>query len=239
MSQREDLKDALLEELSILEVFRRLVRCTPARSKLLRIVAALMASNKPLPRRLSEAYEGRFAVSQPNADEDTEQEAAAPATVEDVAKLSDSNKACNESNTACSTTTIASTAGASCSHSSSSSGGDTNNKKTVTASTVMQEIPPPPIVNVEASTLPTAHALEPLEALPDEDALAVDLGLRLGSFLSEAGWMQESITVLVCLNERLKRMQPFRDQFITRLDCLQRYVTNQTSLNLCHVNDLQ
>lgn len=240
MSQREDLKDPLLEELSILEVFRRLVRCTPARGKLLRIVAALMASNKALPRRLSEAYEGRFAVAPSNADEDTEQEAAASESVGDVAKLSDSNKACNESNTPCSTTTtIAATAGASCSHSSSSSGGDTNNKNTLSATTVMQEIPPPPIVNIEAPTLPTAHALEPLEALPEEDALAVDLGLRLGSFLSEAGWMQESISVLVCLNERLKRMQPFRDQFITRLDCLQRYVKHQTSNESWYVNNLQ
>lgn len=224
MSQREDLKDPLLEELSILEVFRRLVRCTPARGKLLRIVGALMASNKALPRRLSEAYEGRFAVSQSN-DDDTEQEVAAATSVGDVAKRSDSNKACNERNTACSIKTIAATAVASCSNSSNSSSsgaGDSNNKKTVSASTVMQEIPPPPIVNIEAPTLPTAHALEPLEALPDEDALAVDLGLRLGSFLSEAGLMQESISVLLCLNERLKHMQPFRDQFITRLDCLQR-----------------
>lgn len=224
MSLREDLKDPLLEELSILEVFRRLVRCTPARGKLLRIVAALMASNKALPRRLSEAYEGRFAVSQSDDDEDTEQEVAAAASVGDVVKRSDSNKSCNERNTPCSTKTIAATAVASCStsNSSSSGDGDTNNKKTVSSSTVMQEIPPPPIVNIEAPTLPNAHALEPLEALPDEDALAIDMGLRLGSFLSEAGWMQESISVLMCLNKRLKHMQPFRDQFITRLDCLQR-----------------
>lgn len=226
MSQREELKDPLLEELSNLEVFRRLVRCTPARGKLLRIVAALMSSNKALPRRLSEAYVGRFAVTQSEAEEeDTEQAATSTTAGQDVAERSNCS---HESSVAtCSTTTTGAAAAA-------AAVGDSHKKTAAAlAAAVIQEIPPP-------SSPPMLNTLEPLavhavvnhESLRDEDALATDLGLRLGSFLSEAGWMQESISVLVCLNERLKHMQPFRDELITRLDCLQRYVPHT---NLCHV----
>lgn len=230
MSQREELRDPLLEELSNLEVFRRLVRCTPARGKLLRIVAALMSSNKALPRRLSEAYVGRFAVTQTETEEeDTEQAEAAvtPSTTagQDVAERSNCS---HESSAAtCSTTTTGAAADvASC----SSNNSDSNKKSAAAlAASVIQEIPP----------TPSSPSLEPLtvhtvvhESMCDEDALATDLGLRLGSFLSEAGWMQESISVLVCLNERLKHMQRFRDDLITRLDCLQRYVPHT---NLCHL----
>lgn len=235
MSQREELRDPLLEELSNLEVFRRLVRCTPARGKLLRIVAALMSSNKALPRRLSEAYVGRFAVTQTETEEeDTEQAVAAavtPSTTagQDVAERSNCS---HESSAAtCSTTTTTTGGAAAADVASCSSNNSDSNKKTTAAlaASVIQEIPP----------TPSSPSLEPLtvhavvhESMCDEDALATDLGLRLGSFLSEAGWMQESISVLVCLNERLKHMQRFRDDLITRLDCLQRYVPHT---NLCHL----
>ncbi|KAH8396373.1 hypothetical protein KR222_009447 [Zaprionus bogoriensis] len=205
MSQREDLKDPLLEELSNLEVFRRLVRCTPARGKLLRIVAALMASNKALPRRLSVAYEMRFGLQPDEQQEETETETETDTAREERADT----KARSLQETA--------PAVASCSGSaigSSSNRIDRNKTTAASAATVKLEIPPMD----EMEMLPVNE----LQPLPAEDALAIDLGLRLGSFLSEAGWMQESIAVLSCLNERLKHMQPFPDETITRLDCLQR-----------------
>lgn len=225
MSQREELKDPLLEELSNLEVFRRLVRCTPARGKLLRIVAALMSSNKALPRRLSEAYVGRFAVSQSETEEDLEQAAAAAASAAAVPDVAGRPNCSNESRATCSTTTTTTAAAAVASCSSNCSGDSKKKTAAALAAAVIQEIPlSPPILD----TLPLiVHAVS--ESVCDEDALATDLGLRLGSFLSEAGWMQESISVLVCLNERLKHMQPFKNDLVIRLDCLQRYALPTSS----------
>ena len=50
----------------------------------------------------------------------------------------------------------------------------------------------------------------------------IDFGLRLGSFLSEAGWMSESIEILKCVASRLKRMTLDKKLKIIYLDCLQR-----------------
>ncbi|KAM8719688.1 hypothetical protein ACLKA7_005850 [Drosophila subpalustris] len=172
MSKREDLKDTLLEELSNLEVFNCLVHCTSARGQLLRIVAALMASNKPLPRRLSDAYVGRFGppTSAETADNKQTEQAA-----DGDEQSTDSDK-CE--------------------------------------------------LNEQHSVEVAEQSLEPLSP---QEVHAINLGLRLGSFLSEAGWMQESIAVLTCLNERLKRMKPFKSQLVTRLDCLQRLLYAESS----------
>lgn len=192
MSQRAELKDTLLEELSNLDVFRRLVRYTSARYKLLRIVAALMASNKALPRRLSDAYVGRYTLPQIGADE-SDLDDVEPAGA-GAAAAAGAGVGAGAENTA------------------------TMDIVAIAASCLNHMTPKD---NQATTTTGAAEAL-PMDALPDEDVLAIDLGLRLGSFLSEAGWMQESIAVLSCLNERLKRMQTFQDELITRLDCLQR-----------------
>ncbi|KAH8308561.1 hypothetical protein KR018_005865, partial [Drosophila ironensis] len=212
MSQCDSLKDTLLEELSRLEVFTRLVRYSPARSKLLHIVASLMASKKMLANRLSEAYIGRFGVPD---DLDA-----------------------NAGDGACS--------------SSSSSGGDGDKlgpdqlpsaaRQDDRARELLREYSKLHIDDECALSLastsnrkgsgdqrklPSQNELNGitalgLEELPAEELQNIDMGLRLGSFLSEAGWMQESITVLACLNERLKRLPPHKYWLEMRLDCLQR-----------------
>lgn len=189
MSKREDLKDTLLEELANLDVFDCLVHYTSARGQLLRIVAALMASNKPLPRRLSDAYVGRFGLPQVPQTETAAEAEADNKQTEQAAESGDQFK-CeqNEQNN------IAS---------------NHNNHKSPT--------------QAQAQEQDVAEQSE-LEPLSPQEVHAIDLGLRLGSFLSEAGWMQESISVLSCLNERLKQLKPFKNQLVTRLDCLQRYL---------------
>ncbi|TDG40530.1 hypothetical protein AWZ03_013047 [Drosophila navojoa] len=196
MSQQADLKDTLLEELSHLDIFRRLVRYTSARGKLLRIVAALMASNKALPRRLSDAYVGRFAPPDMGTDE-SELAEAKPAETGTAAPATDA--AVGGAETTATMDVVA-----------------------VAASCLNCMTPKEDQAVAEAGALT-------MDELPDEDVGAIDLGLRLGSFLSEAGWMQESIAVLSCLNERLKRMQTFQDGIITRLDCLQRLLYAESS----------
>lgn len=184
MSLREDLTDTLLEELSNLDVFACLVRYTSARTQLLRIVAALMASNKELPRRLSDAYVERFGLPQIEADGDKKAKEQLKA---EYKPNDDGIAGCSGINNIW---------------------GNLN-------------------WNKSATVLPDVE--EDLAPLPPQDLHAIDLGLRLGTFLFEAGWMQESISVLLCLNERLKRMQPFKDKLITRLDCLQRLLYAESS----------
>lgn len=215
MSQREDLKDTLLEELSNLDVFRPLVRYTSARGKLLRIVAALMASNKTLPHRLSEAYVGRYALSQTEAQSNEEADgdgdgdkAGALATAAGAAAKAEAGAGAGEAAALLpqidyDKTQIIDIAASCLSHMTLS------DKQTAAAAAA-------------GAGDGAAGESVPMEALPDEDIMAIDLGLRLGSFLSVAGWMQESISVLSCLNERLKRMRPFKDELVLRLDCLQR-----------------
>ncbi|XP_017870350.1 PREDICTED: amyloid protein-binding protein 2 isoform X2 [Drosophila arizonae] len=204
MSQQADLKDTLLEELSHLDIFRRLVRYTSARGKLLRIVAALMASNKALPRRLSDGYVDRFALPEIGTEE-SELDEAQPAGAKTVAGTGAAAAAATVTGAETTATTMDVVA--------------------IAASCLNHMTPKENHAAAEAE----AEALS-MDELPDEDVMAIDLGLRLGSFLSEAGWMQESIAVLSCLNERLKRMQAFQDGIITRLDCLQRLLYAESSL---------
>ncbi|XP_030567767.1 amyloid protein-binding protein 2 [Drosophila novamexicana] len=226
MSQREDLKDTLLEELSNLDVFRPLVRYTSARGKLLRIVAALMASNKTLPHRLSEAYVGRYALSQTEAQYNEEADgdgdgdkAGALATAAGAAAKAEAGAGAGEAAALLpqidyDKTQIIDIAASCLSHMTLS------DKQTAAAAAAGAG---------DGAGDGAAGESVPMEALPDEDIMAIDLGLRLGSFLSVAGWMQESISVLSCLNERLKRMRPFKDELVLRLDCLQRLLYAESS----------
>ncbi|XP_075154367.1 protein interacting with APP tail-1 [Haematobia irritans] len=59
----------------------------------------------------------------------------------------------------------------------------------------------------------------------------IDFGLRLGSFLSEAGWFSESIAILKCVATRLKAMEPTRKIRIIYLDCLQRLLHSESCLS--------
>lgn len=200
MSQQESLKDTLLEELSCLDVFLRLVRYSPARSKLLRIVASLMASNKLLASRLAEAFVSRYSVQPDQDDTDQEQnEDSGSGSKLDCWKPEYSRMHIYDGED-------------SPSASASASGSATN--EFVIPSEEETQVPP-----TELNVIVPNNALE---ELPAEELQAIDLGLRLGSFLSEAGWMQESISVLSCLNARLKHLPRHKHWLVMRLDCLQR-----------------
>nr|XP_016937169.1 amyloid protein-binding protein 2 [Drosophila suzukii] len=203
MSQQESLKDTLLEELVQLEVFSRLVRYSAARSKLLRIMASLMASKKMLASRLSENYVSRYGV--PGQEEEELPLLKTDKISQDQAALE------NRSSDLDQLLIYDLQTGASISPSSSS----------------FERRPPCMSIQEPQSPVPslaelTLYNKAAVEELPAEELRAIDLGLRLGSFLSEAGWMQESITVLACLNGRLKHLPPHKHWLEMRLDCLQR-----------------
>jgi len=197
------LKDTLLEELVQLEVFSRLVRYSAARSKLLRIMASLMASKKMLASRLSENYVSRYGV--PGQEEEELPLLKTDKISQDQAALE------NRSSDLDQLLIYDLQTGASISPSSSS----------------FERRPPCMSIQEPQSPVPslaelTLYNKAAVEELPAEELRAIDLGLRLGSFLSEAGWMQESITVLACLNGRLKHLPPHKHWLEMRLDCLQR-----------------
>ncbi|EDX01021.1 amyloid protein-binding protein 2 [Drosophila yakuba] len=207
MSQQESLKDTLLEELAQLEVFARLVRYPAARSQLLHIMASLMASKKMLAKRLSENYVSRYEVAGQEEEE-----------VEPESESVDSHKETNKDTPEDRTTDLskmyiydgeASEADSGTSDLCSEFSGDILS---------ILGLPQKKDTPVE----PTVINDSDLEELPAVEMQAIDLGLRLGSFLSEAGWMQESITVLACLNGRLKDLPTHKHWLELRLDCLQR-----------------
>ncbi|KAH8266996.1 hypothetical protein KR026_001822, partial [Drosophila bipectinata] len=208
MSKRDFLKDTLLEELCRLEVFTRLVRYSPARSKLLRIVASLMASKKMLASRLSEAYIARYGQDwELNGDLEEERKAEEMMQLPSAARQDDRARELLRDY-------VADDESPGTSSSSSSStcrrqDGDPN------------KVPLQPEPNV----MPLTN----LQDLPAEELQAIDTGLRMGSFLSEAGWMQESISVLSCLNARLKRLPPHKYWLEMRYDCLQRLLYAESS----------
>ncbi|XP_026848269.1 amyloid protein-binding protein 2 [Drosophila persimilis] len=221
MSQQDSLQDTLLEELSRLEVFARLVRHSPARSKLLGILAALMASKKMLSSRLSEAYVGRYNTKQ-TQDGDDGDEADEQQRREDVEEQEQSQDSLDErakklvqeySQLQIPDEDVASTSNSASGRSMASQTMSPNHELELSVITTAMDQP--------GSAMPDA-ADDDLEELNGEELQAIDLGLRLGSFLSEAGWMQESISVLTCLNERLKRLPPHKYWLVMRLDCLQR-----------------
>lgn len=201
MSKRDFLKDTLLEEICRLEVFTRLVRYSPARSKLLRIMASLMASKKPLASRLSEAYIARYGQDwELNGELDGERQAEGMLQLPSAARQDDrARELLREYNTL--------------------HAGDDEAAGTSSSSSTCRSQN-----KVGLQTEPSVMAPTNLQELPAEELQAIDMGLRLGSFLSEAGWMQESIAVLSCLNARLKRLPPHKYWLELRYDCLQRYL---------------
>ncbi|KAI8033644.1 amyloid protein-binding protein 2 [Drosophila gunungcola] len=209
MSQQESLKDTLLEELAQLEVFTRLVRYSPARSKLLRIMAALMASKKMLARRLSDNYVSRYWTPGHDDDEGDEliQEPVDLDKSRDQAPLDPSPEPEPSKLHIYDGETEEDGSGASCSE---------QRRQFITIEVDAKALQPQS--QSELSVINNSA----LEELPASEMQAIDMGLRLGSFLSEAGWMQESITVLECLNGRLKRLPPHKHWLEMRLDCLQR-----------------
>uniref|UniRef100_A0A1B0AJ01 Amyloid protein-binding protein 2 n=1 Tax=Glossina pallidipes TaxID=7398 RepID=A0A1B0AJ01_GLOPL len=59
----------------------------------------------------------------------------------------------------------------------------------------------------------------------------IDFGLRLGSFLSEAGWLSQSIEILSCVSLKLKTIELDSKLKIIQLDCLQRLLHSEAALS--------
>ncbi|XP_017089225.2 amyloid protein-binding protein 2 [Drosophila bipectinata] len=206
MSKRDFLKDTLLEELCRLEVFTRLVRYSPARSKLLRIVASLMASKKMLASRLSEAYIARYGQDwELNGDLEEERKAEEMMQLPSAARQDDRARELLRDYVA----------------------DDESPGTSSSSSTCRRQDSDPNKVPLQPE--PNVMPLTNLQDLPAEELQAIDTGLRMGSFLSEAGWMQESISVLSCLNARLKRLPPHKYWLEMRYDCLQRLLYAESS----------
>lgn len=77
--------------------------------------------------------------------------------------------------------------------------------------------------------------LETVKSTLNEDKNVImnelDTGLRLGTFLSEAGWMNESIQILSCLLPLIDILDINQSTLILKLDCYQRLLHAQA--NFC------
>lgn len=178
MSQRDELKDVLFEQLADLEIFERLLRFDPARQKLFLCLATLVSRGKPLATELQNAYTMRYQKS----------------SAKDARRRQDTTRKCTPS-------TLATLAEAELAKT-------CNDDKTIQqqADAIAQN--------------DLQYELMTLEA--------IDFGLRLGSFLSEAGWLNESIAILSCIANRLKNME----QKTIYLDCLQRQVLSNLFITI-------
>lgn len=209
MSQQDDLKDMLFEQLADLEIFERLLRFDPARQKLFLCLATLISRGKPLASQLKQKYTERYKpVSAVSADAQTSSSSTSTsATIKTASKTklaSNCRSHNNETDTTISTPSPFSTSPSS-SHS-----------------------------TIESSVKNTADSLGLLEAYEGDYPFgldAIDFGLRLGSFLSEAGWLAESIAILSTVASRLKRMTLDENLKIIYLDCLQRLLHSEAGLS--------
>lgn len=51
----------------------------------------------------------------------------------------------------------------------------------------------------------------------------IENGMRLGTFLSDCGWLQDSLKVLVTILNVINTLKPNYTSIMYNLDCLQRY----------------
>lgn len=51
----------------------------------------------------------------------------------------------------------------------------------------------------------------------------IENGMRLGSFFSDCGWLQDSLKVLVTILNVINTLKPNYTSIMIKLDCLQRY----------------
>lgn len=69
----------------------------------------------------------------------------------------------------------------------------------------------------------------------DMRLIQIENGLRLGSFLSDSGWLLESIKVLSTILNVINTLKINHSSIIIKLDCLQRLL--QTQVSYCCFND--
>ncbi|KAI8128281.1 hypothetical protein FF38_10285 [Lucilia cuprina] len=219
MSQRDDLKDMLFEQMADLEIFERLLRFDPARQKLFLCLATLISRGKPLASQLKETYIGRYKQTPAANDVVKTQTSTVTTTNKTASKLAKLAKAklalnCKTSTTANTSTTTTSTTTApttSTSHSSTSSVSPADKTQ-------------------DANILQEADNIV-LTACSEVGLDVIDFGLRLGSFLSESGWLSESIEILTCVATKLKRMTLDKKLKIIYLDCLQRLLHSEAGFS--------
>ncbi|XP_073834237.1 protein interacting with APP tail-1 [Musca autumnalis] len=197
MSQREDLKHMLFEQMADLQIFERLLRFDPARQKLFLCLATLISRGKQLAKELEQTFIQRYAPPSPSTATTTRVHATQ--TTKTASKLAKLAKA----------------------------------KLTVSTSTPSTLMSPP---NTDDDSLDEDAIIQAADslALSSNDHEynfgldVIDFGLRLGSFLSEAGWLSESISILRIVASRLRKMEPTKKLQIIYLDCLQRLLHSES-----------
>lgn len=218
MSQRDDLKDMLFEQLADLEIFERLLRFDPARQKLFLCLATLISRGKPLASQLKQTYTGRYKQQSKPADNDAGK-----------AQTTNTTATTSTSSTTKTASKLAKLAKAKLDLNCKSHNNKTSEQKTSTASstsssltTTMSSSSQDAIIkSLDDSVLQGADTIQEDCEYPF-GLEAIDFGLRLGSFLSEAGWLADSIEILTCVATKLKRMTLDKKLKIIYLDCLQR-----------------
>lgn len=69
------------------------------------------------------------------------------------------------------------------------------------------------------------------EATQMECLQHIDCGLRLGSFLAEAGWLTDSVITLTTVLRLINQLTQDYNTLLIKLDCLQRYVTQLLTIS--------
>ncbi|XP_037936526.1 amyloid protein-binding protein 2 [Teleopsis dalmanni] len=183
MADREEVKDMLLEQLSDLNIFERVLRFDPARQKLFHCLSALMSSNKLLADNLQRNYRTHY-QRKTKYSRNTEDTITSNVSIENNCTKVDTAQECDNS--------------------------------TDDVPNIIEQAD-----DLEAWNLSETHfGIE-----------AIDFGLRLGSFLSEAGWQAESIQVLQSVAARLRDIKEMDNEMrVLRLDCLQRLLHSEAAL---------
>lgn len=209
MSKHVFLHDMLFEQLSDLEIFERLLRFDPARQKLFRCISILIGNKKPLGDRLQENFTARHECK-----EITKKLASTKIAERQKASKATTNTAIGDSeleNSPAAASTAATATSSTEKTAEDDGGGD--DQAPAHANELEEE---------ENEVEQTERPLKPAD---------VDFGLRLGSFLSEAGWLAPSIKVLSCVAKKLERSKNSElKSFIIQLDCLQRLLHSEQAL---------
>ncbi|XP_061387956.1 amyloid protein-binding protein 2 [Musca vetustissima] len=199
MSQREDLKHMLFEQMADLQIFERLLRFDPARQKLFLCLATLISRGKQLAKELEQTFIQRYAAPSTSSSTRTHVQQQTTKTASKLAKLAKAKLTVSTS----------------------------------TPSTSSTLLSPPHTDDDSVDEEAIIEAADSLALSSDDNEYnfgldVIDFGLRLGSFLSEAGWLSESIAILQVVANRLRKMEPTKKIKIIYLDCLQRLLHSES-----------
>lgn len=218
------MKDMLFEQLADLEIFERLLRFDPARQKLFLCLATLISRGKPLAAQLKATYTESY----------RQQPAETPIKATATATTSISNTSFKTKTASKLAKLAKAKLVLNCkSHpndeqtSSTSTSSQTSNSNSTTSANTLDEL-----ALQEADLIGLSDCAAANGGWFPFTLESIDFGLRLGSFLSEAGWLSESIGILTFVATKLKRMTLNEQHKIIYLDCLQRSVENTVQQHL-------